>query len=292
MQSKQKTVQAFVAVATVILIMFNYFAIRSFRHVSAATDEFVSPTSVVVSGSDSTTEATLQEESTPSETSTSATEPVSSQTLISPYKIIVYIGTQSVVAYKVNEDGSLGKQVKRFTCSTGAPSTPTSVGEYEIKSKQRWCSLQGSVYGQFCSYIGAHYLFHSVPYQKKDPSTLENEEYDALGTRASMGCIRMCVRDCKWIYDNMPVGTPVTITNSKGPRGAGFPKRKKDPIYDGWDPSDRWAKGNPYFDKDAATKTSAADGETSATGSTSTTAPSAATSTTTTAAPPQDPQEG
>ena len=57
----------------------------------------------------------------------------------------------------------------------------------------------------------------------------------------------MCVRDCKWIYDNCDIGTQVRIVTDSGPEGPGVPKRKSDSKYSGWDPSDKWASGNPYF---------------------------------------------
>ena len=39
----------------------------------------------------------------------------------------------------------------------------------------------------------------------------------------------------------------VNIVNESGPPGPGVPRRNRDSAYDGWDPSDRWAQGNPYF---------------------------------------------
>ncbi len=289
----------------ILLALCNIAVINAMESSPETVGESPSPTDIAVSESELPADAEMTSATTADTTLAAvSTEPSETEKKdektenVSPYKIVVYIGSQSTVVYKVKEDGSLGSAVKRFSCSTGAPSSPTSPGEYMVQSKQRWCSLQGNVYGQFCSYIGAHYLFHSVPYLKRDPSSLENEEYDKLGRRSSMGCIRMCVRDCKWIFDNVPIGTPVIITKSSGPSGGSFPKRKKDRVYDGWDPSDRWAKGNPYFDsaaaqrirdslasQDADSTTSAATAATSVTSAASaTSATSAASATSATAA--------
>lgn len=164
------------------------------------------------------------------------------------YKIVVYLGSQSTVVYSPNENGEYTDIVKRFSCSTGASETPTRRGIYRARAKYRWRFMNG-VYGQYCTSISTNYLFHSVPYKKKDVSTLKGEEYDKLGTPASHGCIRMCVRDCKWIYDNIPLGTEVEIVSESGPSGPGVPARKTDSRYDGWDPSDKWAQGSPYFNK-------------------------------------------
>lgn len=164
------------------------------------------------------------------------------------YFIVVYIGSQSTVVYKKDKNGDYTKQVKVFTCSTGKKSSPTRTGKYHIRAKYRWRWLVGNVYGQYNSSISDSYLFHSVPYYQRDYSTLENEEYDKLGKPASKGCIRMCVRDCKWIYDHCAIGTQVRIVSDSGPAGPGVPKRKTGSRYSGWDPSDKWAQGNPYFE--------------------------------------------
>ena len=163
------------------------------------------------------------------------------------YFVVVYKGSQSVVVYGKDENNDYTKQIKIFTCSTGKTSSPTRIGKYRIRAKYRWRWLVGNVYGQYNSSISSDYLFHSVPYEQRDASTLENAEYDKLGSPASKGCIRMCVRDCKWIYDNCAIGTDVRIVNEKGPSGPGVPRRNTAQRYKGWDPSDKWADGNPYF---------------------------------------------
>ena len=162
------------------------------------------------------------------------------------YRIVVYLGSQSTVVYSPDEEGEYTVIVKTFTCSTGASETPTDTGIYRARAKYRWRFMNG-VYGQYCTSISTRYLFHSEPYKKKDVSTMKGEEYDKLGSPASHGCIRMCARDCKWIYDNIPLGTEVHIVKDSGPAGPGVPKRNKASAYDGWDPSDKWAQGSPYF---------------------------------------------
>ena len=165
----------------------------------------------------------------------------------SPYYIVVYTGSQSAVVYGKDKNGAYNVQVKAFTVSTGKKSTPTAKGLYRIRAKYRWKTLMGPCYGQYCSSISPHYLFHSVPYYHKTTNSLYNNSYNNLGRAVSHGCIRMCVRDSKWIYDNCPVGTQVHVVWKSGPKGAGVPKRSSDKKFLGWDPSDRWAKGNPYF---------------------------------------------
>lgn len=174
----------------------------------------------------------------------------------SPYYIVVYTGSQSVVVYGKDSSGAYSKIVKSFTCSTGnRNSTPTRKGVYAIRAKYRWRQLMGGVYGQYSSSISSSYLFHSVPYASQDPSTLYDASYNNLGKDVSHGCIRLCVRDCKWIYDNAPIGTQVNVVWTSGPSGSGVPQRKSGAKYSGWDPSDQWAAGNPYFAEATTTST-------------------------------------
>ena len=264
------------AVAVLLLIVCNYAVVsRLHTDISDITDspditdnsglaapsETVSPSQLTSrqEPEQETTQSTQAETTAPSEP---APEIVFKKRSNSPYRIVVYLKSQSVVVYNAKKDGSLGKAVKQFVCSSGHPDSPTPTGEYATTIKNRWLGLQGKVWGQYCTRIFDHYLFHSVPYRQRKAFALENEEYDKLGEACSMGCIRMCVRDCKWIYDNAPIGTPVMIIDANGPAGIKPPARNTDPVFNGWDPTDEWAKGNPYFDPKYTT---AADAATSAT---------------------------
>ena len=127
-----------------------------------------------------------------------------------------------------------------MVCSTGTY-TPKS-GVYTIPGRWAWGLMQGNVYGQYVTKITGNILFHSVPYTKQNPSTLEYWEYDKLGTAASLGCVRLKVEDSKWIYENCPNGTQVEFYSSSdiGPFEKPTAKKISDyPDYlKGWDPTD------------------------------------------------------
>lgn len=57
-----------------------------------------------------------------------------------------------------------------------------------------------------------------------------------------MGCIRLCVRDVKWIYDNCPSGTMVEFyDDASNPEPSGKPVPITIDLNDnrkGWDPAD------------------------------------------------------
>lgn len=167
------------------------------------------------------------------------------------YHFKVNLGANTVTVYEKDEDGEFTKPVKSFICSTGK-STPKS-GTYKISVRYRWRSLFGGVYGQYAVRIKGNILFHSVPYKKMYPNTLEYEEYDKLGTTASAGCIRLCVRDAKWIYDNAKNGSTVEFySNSSNPGPLGKPKAQKisnNKANRNWDPTDP-DKHNPWIGGD------------------------------------------
>ena len=117
-----------------------------------------------------------------------------------------------------------------------------------MSNKYRWHQLNGGVYGQYCSRITGHILFHSVPYAKNTPDSLKYVAYDKLGTKASAGCIRLTCQDAMWIYNNCASGTYVEFYSSSNPGPLGKPSAQKissNTQCRNWDPTDP-TKGNPW----------------------------------------------
>lgn len=262
------TVVALIAVVILLVVIFvvSYRSKRGPKTISpsdtVSTTDTVSPTETE---SDSTTEtAQTTEEATTTttgyviDTKKNVNEYIRNPDYKSNYYVVVYTLSQSVVTYKKDSNGGYTKLYKRLKCSTGVKDvTPTKEGVYCIVNKFRWFRLMGGVYGQYCCRFSEEngYYFHSVPYKSKDPSTMSNEAYDKLGRSASHGCIRLCARDAKWLYEHLPVGTQVSVVWEKGPFGLDIPARNTDPKYDGWDPTDQWSPGNPYFTVETTTTT-------------------------------------
>ncbi len=165
-----------------------------------------------------------------------------------PYYIKVNYGAQVVTIYSKDSQGNYTIPVKAMVCSTGV-ATPTS-GVYTIPARWEWLRLEGYVFGHYSTQITGNILFHSVPYLvKDDPASLEYWEYDKLGTYASAGCVRLTVRDAKWIYDNCARGTKVEFYSSSDPGPLGKPSAKKISSYPdylrNWDPTDS-NSNNPW----------------------------------------------
>ena len=173
------------------------------------------------------------------------------------YRLEVNCEQNVVNVYEKDENGEYKDCVKVMLCSVGS-ATPKS-GTYSLKKYGgwEWKGLQGDVFGQYATQITGNILFHSVPYTKRgDNSSLEYWEYDKLGTPASLGCIRLTVKNAKWIYDNCASGTRVYFYKDSNPGPLGKPSERKisgDSEVNGWDPTDP-DSDNPWKNYDSTKK--------------------------------------
>lgn len=106
--------------------------------------------------------------------------------------------------------GSQGNwtMVKNFICSIGAPGTPTITGIYTVGIKELYF---GNAYYRcwYATQILGDYLFHSVTYYPASGPYVIQE--GAMGVAISHGCVRLQLENAKWIYDNIPSGTKISI---------------------------------------------------------------------------------
>jgi len=132
-----------------------------------------------------------------------------------PYLIEVDVNNQITKIWQYDrETRDYTIHLKSFLCSTGTKSNPSGVGTYVLSGRTaRWCffSKWGGSKAQYWTKIDEEIAFHSLIYADYDEMTLKTSSYDALGSRASHGCIRLTVADAKWIYDNCGKGTMVII---------------------------------------------------------------------------------
>ena len=151
-----------------------------------------------------------------------------------------------VTVYAKDQNGQYRIPVKAMTCSVGLPNTPTPRSSYEYPfrtiEKMRWGTLMGPSYGQYCTRVVAGILFHSVAGSNTTSYNLSAGNYNMLGYPASHGCIRLCVRDAKWIYDNIKttpggVNTQVVIRDNMY-QPFDKPATIKIPAGQNWDPTD------------------------------------------------------
>ncbi|MCI6432013.1 MAG: L,D-transpeptidase family protein [Oliverpabstia sp.] len=155
----------------------------------------------------------------------------------SSYYITVNRAKCQVTVYAQDGAGNYIIPVKTFACSVGLPGTPTPTGTFKTSEKKRWHTLMGPSYGQYCTRIVGGILFHSVAGSNQTSYNLSAAEYNKLGSPASHGCVRLCVRDAKWIYDNCPLKTTVTISDTAA-TPFDKPATIKIPASQNWDPTD------------------------------------------------------
>ena len=159
-----------------------------------------------------------------------------SRLVTGPYLIKVYKWSNYLIIYAKDENGNYTVPVKAMITSCGND-TPT--GTYYSPMKFRWLTMVGGSKAQWCTQIIGDYLFHSVPYQIEDPTTLYTDlMYNYLGTTQSLGCIRLQAGDAKWIYDNCDLGTEIYITPWEDSGPIAKPSFTPLPSWHTWDPTD------------------------------------------------------
>lgn len=129
------------------------------------------------------------------------------------YTLMVDVANQITRAYTYDENGQYTVLVREMICSTGTSKYPTPCGTTIMpKKRARWGYFPtwGS-HAQYLTRIDSANAFHSVLYTEPDETTLSVKSFEALGTPASHGCVRLLVSDAKWIYDNCKEGTIITV---------------------------------------------------------------------------------
>lgn len=135
-----------------------------------------------------------------------------------------YRGPYSVQVDRVNgvmtvyADSARTIPVKTIRVSVGLPGTPTPTGNFTLSRSLRWQPLMGPSWGQYGTHVdraGQGGIFvHSVACGQANSYNLPAGEYNKLGSPASHGCIRTCVADAKWVYENCN-GAPISIIDGK-----------------------------------------------------------------------------
>ena len=238
--NEEKATYAVLAAVLITVIA----TIGIFTFINSKNDITVSNANVILNGEE---EDKMGETDQSIENLTSV-ESVTTTTKTPEYYIKVNYKAQVVTVYTKDSDGKFTKPVKAMVCSTGTY-TPSS-GTYKTPNRFRWLRMVGGVYAQYCTQIVGEILFHSVPYlERGNHASLEYWAYDKLGTKASLGCIRLTCKDAKWIYDNCKLGTKVEFYSSSNPGPLGKPSARKissaPSNVRGWDPTDP-ASGNPW----------------------------------------------
>lgn len=133
-----------------------------------------------------------------------------------PYYIDVDITNQIVTIYKT-ADNSI---VRQMLCSSGMNDC-TPKGTFYLMEKGRasergeWTWFQQyQCWVKYATRIYKGYMFHSLPFAKKDESTMIEQMVKEFGMPTSHGCMRLRVDDARFIAKECLVGTRVRIYKS------------------------------------------------------------------------------
>lgn len=144
-----------------------------------------------------------------------------------PYLVCVNRAMCTTTVYGKDSAGNYTIPVKAFVCSVGRKGHGTPTGRYKTgTNRYEWRLMVDGTYARYAIGIYKGIMFHSVPYFKPSIDKLEYEEYNKLGSPASLGCIRMSIADEYWIWANCPVGFTTVIyddTTCPGPIGKPVP---------------------------------------------------------------------
>ena len=135
-----------------------------------------------------------------------------------PYPYISNMnGVQLVVSIpkqKVYVEDNTGKVYYTMYCSTGMLNKNDATPKGKFTIQDRGDSFYNQNLDEGANYWTSFthdntYLFHTVP--TKQDGTYNIPEAEKLGRPTSHGCIRLSVPDARWINQNIPNGTQVTI---------------------------------------------------------------------------------
>jgi len=135
------------------------------------------------------------------------------------YTIVVDLVNKVVTVYEREGDDPYASIALQAICTIGAKgkSTETPTGTWRLNTLRRRFGYfsKYDCYAQYWVNVVGGIYFHSILYTKPAEGYFTRTSFNALGTAASHGCIRLLVEDVRWIYYNCPPGTRVVVTDSE-----------------------------------------------------------------------------
>lgn len=118
------------------------------------------------------------------------------------YKGPYYLEVDRINGVMTVYNSSKTVPVKTIRVSVGNPITLTKTGTFRLTRADRWQLLMGPSWGQYGTHVTGGIYVHSVASGLRNANNLPADEYLKLGNPASHGCIRCCVADAKWVWEN------------------------------------------------------------------------------------------
>lgn len=124
------------------------------------------------------------------------------------YSIVIKKKTNQLVLYQN------GKRVKTFAVGTGKDTASTPVGSFRIVNhlEKPWYRAKGIRGGDPKNPLGSHWLGLDVPGTDGTTYGIHGTNNPAsIGKHISLGCVRMHNNDVEYLYEKLPLYTPVSI---------------------------------------------------------------------------------
>ena len=118
--------------------------------------------------------------------------------------LVVDLSDQRLIAYNHQNE-----VVRIIPVSTGKASTPTPIFNTKVFTKYRSVTMRGRTYTvpgvpyTMCVSANEAICIHAAPWQENAGQ--------AFGVPRSNGCVRMPLSQARWLFENTPMGTPVSI---------------------------------------------------------------------------------
>lgn len=134
-----------------------------------------------------------------------------------PYYIGVDITNQIVTVYNTADD-TIARQMLTSSgmndCTPNGTFYLTEKGRVAERGEWLWLG-QYNCFVKYATRIYLGYMFHSLPFDKKDESTMQEEAARDFGMPTSHGCLRLRVDDARFIAKECLEGTLVKIYKSE-----------------------------------------------------------------------------
>ena len=134
-----------------------------------------------------------------------------------PYYIGVDVTNQIVTIYNTAVD-TIARQMLTSSgmndCTPNGTFYLTEKGRAAERNEWLWLG-EYECFVKFATRIYRGYMFHSLPFDKKDESTMQEEALRDFGMPTSHGCMRLRVDDAKFIAKKCLEGTVVKIYKSE-----------------------------------------------------------------------------
>lgn len=121
----------------------------------------------------------------------------------------IWVSTPNTKTYIFKGYNHHWRLIKAMSCTVGKASTPTIKGTFLVGNKGTSFIVKNNpqLMCKYYTQISGNYLFHSVLLYRN--GKIAN---NTLGARASHGCIRLSIKNSKYIYSNIPKKSSIYIS--------------------------------------------------------------------------------